>query len=766
MPLDADRFIWRASPSQRALIECPVFEVFFGGARGGGKTDGMLGDFVVHAEQYGEHAIGLMVRRTRTELIETIERSKVLYPSLGAIYHSQEGMWRFANGARLRFAYLERDSDADAYQGHSYTRVYVEEIGNFPSQAPIMKLMATLRSGAGVPCRFRATGNPGGAGHQWVKARYIDPAPKGWKVTTEGNRERVFIPSHVGDNPHLAADYVDNLRMSGSPELVRAWLEGDWNVIAGAFFPEFGPHHIIPARSLPDMWPRFRSADWGSARPFSVGWWAISDGQLSGLPRGALVRYREWYGWNGKPNEGLKLTAEEVGAGILERDAGENIQNGASVLDPAAFANDGGPSIAERIHAGSGRKVDFRRADNRRIARLGAMGGWDQVRGRLKGEDGRPMIYFMDNCIHAIRTLPALQHDELKPEDVDTEAEDHAPDECFVAGTLITTPIGPMPIEQLRVGSVVETSDGPRSVSAVFSVGERSVFRVLMSDGDELVGTGKHPVFIEEYGYLPLSELRYGDMMRPWSTQTNIGASPGIFGRSIADQSREDLSFTTGTRTRPTTIYRIWNACLRAIIGGITSRTRNALRECVSGAAALIKQLCAGRRAFAPMLASQGIGGPSRSTMSTGYAPGATRHSPPIASRDSAFARSHARRPEATSVPFGNTNATSAETSSTRETTAQSGALRAVVSVTPAGVQRVYNLTVDGPENYFASGVLVHNCRYACMSRPYLPRNQPKQEPVFHSIPIGGVPQPGNLRAPTLDQLWKDHDHARTTGWR
>jgi hypothetical protein len=151
------------------------------------------------------------------------------------------------------------------------------------------------------------------------------------------------------------------------------------------------------------------------------------------VPRGALVRYHEWYGWNGKPNEGLKLTAEEVGAGIHERDGGENVQNGASVLDPAAFAQDGGPSIAERIHTGSGRKVDFRRADNRRIARMGALGGWDQLRARLKGEDGRPMIYFMDNCTHAIRTLPALQHDDLRPEDVDTEAEDHAPDEIRYA---------------------------------------------------------------------------------------------------------------------------------------------------------------------------------------------------------------------------------------------------------------------------------------------------------------------------------------------
>jgi hypothetical protein len=263
----------------------------------------------------------------------------------------------------------------------------------------------------------------------------------GWKLITSEftfngetvSRDRVFIPSKLQDNRYLGGDYVANLHMSGSAELVRAWLEGDWNVIAGAFFPEFGAQHVVGASSLPPSWPRFRSADWGSARPFSIGWWAISDGSVPALPRGALIRYREWYGWNGKPNEGLKLTAEEVGQGIAQRDADEKIQNGASVLDPAAFANDGGPSIAERIHTGSARKVDFRRADNRRIGKVGAMVGWDQVRARLKGEDGRPMIYFMETCPHIIRTLPTLQHDELRPEDVDTEAEDHAPDECRYA---------------------------------------------------------------------------------------------------------------------------------------------------------------------------------------------------------------------------------------------------------------------------------------------------------------------------------------------
>lgn len=431
---DADPLvIWEAQTGpQSALISCPVFEVFFGGARGGGKTDGVLGDFLEHADTYGEHAIGLMLRRQRTELIETIERSRAIYRPLGWVYHEQEKMWRAPNGARLRFAYLERDADAEAYQGHSYTRLYVEEIGNFPSDRPILKLMATLRSGAGVPVGFRATGNPGGPGHQWVRARYIDPAPLGFKVIRDSlsGLERVYIPSRVHDNKYLGESYVSQLRASGSKELVKAWLEGDWSVIEGAFFDcwEISKHVIRPFE-IPGDWLRFRSADWGSAKPFSVGWWAVcqddhetEDGLI---PRGALVRYREWYG-KSAPNTGLKLTAEEVAHGIVERTPKtEKITYG--VIDPAAFAVDGGPSIAERMGKVG---AHFGRADNKRVAQLGAIGGWDQMRARMKGDgDGRPMIYTFSTCADSIRTIPALQHDQDKPEDLDTDGEDHAADE-------------------------------------------------------------------------------------------------------------------------------------------------------------------------------------------------------------------------------------------------------------------------------------------------------------------------------------------------
>lgn len=431
--------IWSAQPGpQTALIACPVFEVFFGGARGGGKTDGVLGDFLEHADAYGEDAIGLMIRKTRVELVETIERSKQIYTPLGWTFHEQDKMWRASNGARLRFAYLERDADAEAYQGHSYTRIYVEEIGNFPSDKPILKLMACLRSGAGVPVGFRATGNPGGPGHQWVKARYIDPAPAGWRVFKDSlsGLERVFIPSKVRDNQFLGDDYIARLRAAGSKELVRAWLEGDWSVIEGAFFDCWSNEkHVLRPFEIPQDWLRFRSGDWGSASPFSIGWWAVAGDDYHAeeglIPRGALIRYREWYGASA-PNVGLKLTAEEVADGIIEREA-EKLTYG--VLDPSAFKEDGGPSIGERINQRliAKNRAPFRGADNARVPQKGAMGGWDQMRQRLVGDGDRPMLFYFSTCRDSIRTIPAMQHDADRPEDIDTNTEDHAADDSRYA---------------------------------------------------------------------------------------------------------------------------------------------------------------------------------------------------------------------------------------------------------------------------------------------------------------------------------------------
>lgn len=427
--------VWRPQKGpQRALLSCPVEEVFFGGARGGGKTDGMLGEWACHAGRYGKDAIGVFFRRELVQLDEAIERSKMIYGPIGANFNDQKKQWVFPNGARLKFRYLDRDADAENYQGHSYTRVYFEELTNFPDPKPVLKMKATLRSGnSTIPCRLRATGNPGGPGHQWVKARYIDPAPQGYKPLKETvhikingeEREiettRVFIPSFLFQNKYLGDEYVAKLATSGSEQLVRAWLEGDWNVIDGAYFDCWRTDkHIVRPQELPEHWFRFRSFDWGSARPFACHWWAVSDGTLPQFSKGALICYREWYGADG-PNVGLKMRVEDVAFGIKEREINEPIPEGGfrGVADPAIFAEDGGPSIAERF---AGAKVLWKRADNKRIP------GWQQVRDRLIGEDDKPMLYVFSTCVDLIRTLPALQHDENKPEDVDTDGEDHAAD--------------------------------------------------------------------------------------------------------------------------------------------------------------------------------------------------------------------------------------------------------------------------------------------------------------------------------------------------
>jgi hypothetical protein len=433
-------FIPQAGP-QSAFIKCPCDIVIFGGARGGGKTFASLGEFWIHAEDYGQHARGLMVRKTREDLKDTIALGGRMYGS-AAIWREKGSYFAFSNGARLYCTYLENDRDAENYQGWSLTRVYVEELTQYPAPGPVFKLFACLRSEQGVPCQFRATCNPGGPGHHWVKQWAIDNGPFNVTTDPETGMSRVFIPSRLSDNPKLLANdpgYVSRLKAAGSEQLVRAWLEGDWNVIEGAFFPEFSTaRHVIAPFEIPGYWTRFRSMDWGSAKPFSIGWWTVAqddfkhDGRV--IPRGAMIRYREWYGCApNKPNTGLKMSADTVADGIVSREtysgARERISYG--VLDPAAFAVISGPSIAETMLRHG---APFRRADNTRVSRDKRMGGWDQVRSRLTGDgDGRPMMYFFDVCRDLIRTLPMMQHDEHQPEDLDSDGEDHAVDELRYA---------------------------------------------------------------------------------------------------------------------------------------------------------------------------------------------------------------------------------------------------------------------------------------------------------------------------------------------
>lgn len=452
----AGRLTFEPNPGpQTALLACPIYEVFFGGARGGGKTFGMLLDFLEHATTYGASANGVFFRRTAKQLEEVIREATAMFPSFGGRWLKQDATWVFesgpAKGARLKMRHLWDAADASNYLGHAYTWICFEEITTWPTPEPIDMLRGTLRSAAGVPVKFRATGNPGGAGHNWVKARYITPAPGGYTPIKDPRTgmEYVFIPSRLEDNPALTRNdptYEARLRAAGSPALVKAWRYGEWDIVAGGFFDHVFrfDRHVIPSVAREQIgaesgWRFRRSFDWGHASPSSLGLWAIAaeDKRIADrhIPRGSAIRLDEWYtvakdeSGNIKANEGMRLSNESLGSGIGRRSA-NRIWSGC-VADPSIFKGAGGPSIYDQMVKGAKdagfADLNFGEADNTRIP------GWQHMLEMLeeagKDRSERPGIWVLDDCEHWLRTVPILQRDAKHQDDVDTEQEDHAADE-------------------------------------------------------------------------------------------------------------------------------------------------------------------------------------------------------------------------------------------------------------------------------------------------------------------------------------------------
>lgn len=355
---------------------------------------------------------------------------------------------RFWNGSKIYLCHCKDEKDIYKYQGAEIHVLGIDELTHFTETMYRFLRNRVRMVGVSLPKqyvgmfpRILCGANPGNIGHLWVKTTFVtsgQPFELRLMPAVEGGMLRQYIPARLEDNPSMGEDdpgYEMRLEGLGSATLVKAMRWGDWDVIEGAFFDCWDSRrHVVRPFSIPEHWLRFRSGDWGSASPFSFGWWAVvSDPHtVDGLtlPRGCLVRYREWYGMQpGKPNVGLKMHAEAVGKGLWEREQSDpDLAYG--VLDPSAFKEDGGPSIESRIREGSGDRIFFNPADNARVPGKGAMGGWDQVRSRLVGDaDGNPMIVCFSTCVDSIRTIPALQHDADKPEDLDTDMEDHAGDD-------------------------------------------------------------------------------------------------------------------------------------------------------------------------------------------------------------------------------------------------------------------------------------------------------------------------------------------------
>jgi len=404
---------------QTEFLAASEREVFYGGARGGGKSYAMLVDPLRYCDKQKHRA--LLIRRTMPELRDLINHSQQLYPKAypGAKWREQEKEWKFPSGARIEFGYAENLTDALRYQGQSYTWIGIDELPQYPTEDIYNFLRSSLRSvDPEIPVYMRATGNPGNVGSLWVKNMFVDPAVPNTKFdidikTPTGIKKisRRFIPAKLEDNPYLMQTDDYYAMLASLPEVQRKqFLDGNWEAFEDSSFPEFNKDiHVIKPFDIPRNWMKFRACDWGYSSPACCLWIAVDFDNN-------LFVYRELYT--------QKVTADMFARKVLDAEEGEYIRYG--VLDSSTWARRGdiGPSIAETMILEGCRWRPSDRSPRSRIA------GKLEIHKRLRPDEetGYPSLFILDNCVNLIRTLPMLPTDKNNPEDVDTHAEDHAYD--------------------------------------------------------------------------------------------------------------------------------------------------------------------------------------------------------------------------------------------------------------------------------------------------------------------------------------------------
>ena len=317
--------LWTPTEKQNEFLGSSFDEVLYGGSAGGGKSDSLLIDMLgltQNALKWSRYR-AILFRKTFPELSELVDRSKEIYPQIypGAVYNTTDHEWRFPSGAKILFSYMDKDEDRYRHQGNEYQWVGWDELTHWASPVCYKYLQSRTRSiNPKIKCFTRASTNPGGRGHAWVKEY--------WRVPNDGtgtrfvHAERVngeiaksfrqFIPARLEDNPHLSNSGYREMLLKLPERDRKKLLDGRWDVVEGQFFSSWNPErHIIEAFRIPKTWPRWRAMDWGSTKPYSIGWYTVD-------PDGIIYRYRELYGWGGEANIGTKESVREVSRKIRE----------------------------------------------------------------------------------------------------------------------------------------------------------------------------------------------------------------------------------------------------------------------------------------------------------------------------------------------------------------------------------------------------------------------------------------------------------------
>jgi len=443
-PIDIDRardIIFEANEGpQTDFLASSEQEVLYGGAAGGGKSFGMIADPVRYFNNPASNK--LLVRRSTEELRELISVSKQLYPKAipGIKFMERDKTWIAPSGASLWMSYLDREDDLTRYQGQAFNWIGFDELTQWPTPEAWEYMRSRLRSAdpeLSQNLNMRATTNPGGRGHQWVKKKFIDPAPHNtsfWATDSDTGEtlvwpannayaikhnlagkpmfKRRFIPATLHDNPYLANDgmYEANL-LSLPAHQRRQLLEGDWSVSEGAAFSEWLPSkHVVTPYAIPHSWAKFRACDYGYGSMTAVLWLAVS-------PAEQIVVYRELYI--------NKTTASDLADIINEIEKGEGIRYG--VLDSSLWhqRGDTGPSLAEQMIMKGCRWRPSDRSKGSRIA------GKNEIHRRLQVDEftGEPQLVFFNTCRNIITDMPAIPLDKNNLEDVDTKSSiDHGYD--------------------------------------------------------------------------------------------------------------------------------------------------------------------------------------------------------------------------------------------------------------------------------------------------------------------------------------------------
>lgn len=410
-----------------------------GGRQGGGKSFLMR----VSAIRWCMEIPGIQVylfRRTLPDLRDNHLRGPTSFQVLladlmanGACkYRSVENEFEFSNKSILHLCYCDSENDVEKYRGAEIHVLMPDELTHF-SDYQYRFLRSRVRvAGLKIPDKYKGmipriecASNPGSIGHAWVKRAFITPKPANeiWKCPPdEGGMLRQFIPAKLADNSYLTKDdpeYANRLRGLGADTLVRAMLDGDWDIVSGMAFEKLRRDvHGIEPFVPPEDWICAGGLDWGSSKPFAFSLFTVSNGDP--LPdgrvyrRGAIIMYNELYGWNGKPNEGARMEVREVAEAILKKCGGRKLAYIAA--DPSMWKVDGGPSHAEVMLRHG---VVLRKADNSRVA------GYLEMRNRIAGDAEGPMMFITKNCHDGFwRTVPDLIMDRMHPEDVETDNQE------------------------------------------------------------------------------------------------------------------------------------------------------------------------------------------------------------------------------------------------------------------------------------------------------------------------------------------------------